>query len=229
MHDVRFSLVQFSSVQLLSPVELFLTPWTVAPQASLSITNSQSPPKPMSIESVMPSNHLILCHPLLLLPSIFPSIRVFSNETGRKKFLLLWNRDTGMLKLCQMKTEGSSSMTSIADGPLLALAAKGDSIREGWTHLWLEVLVNLRGWSELQPPSETVLLSVLQPPETAEATGGDSTRVLCAFWLTARDACHFYRGWEDLNIWSPCMMMGHFEKEKKNWNKLFYESNSKVS
>ena len=70
--------VQFSS---LSHVWLFVTPWTAACQASLSITNSQSPPKPMSIELVMPSNHLILCHPLLLLPSIFPSIRVFSNES----------------------------------------------------------------------------------------------------------------------------------------------------
>ena len=58
-----------------------MTPWTTACQASPSITNSQSPPKPMSIESVMPSNHLILCRPLLLLPSIFPSIRVFSNES----------------------------------------------------------------------------------------------------------------------------------------------------
>ena len=73
---------QFSSVQLLSRVQLFATPWTTARQASLSITNSWSPPKPMSIESVMPSNHLILCHPLLLLPSIFPSIRVFSNDSA---------------------------------------------------------------------------------------------------------------------------------------------------
>ena len=64
------------SVQSLSHVRLFVTPWTTAHQASLSITNSRSLPKPMSIESVMPSNHLILCHPLLL-PSIFPSIRVF--------------------------------------------------------------------------------------------------------------------------------------------------------
>ena len=72
--------VQFSAVQSLSHVRLFATPWTAARQSSLSITNSQSPPKPMSIESVMPSNHLILCHPLLLLHSIFPSIRVFSNE-----------------------------------------------------------------------------------------------------------------------------------------------------
>ena len=71
-----------SSVQLLSCVWLFVTPWTAAPEVSLSITNSRSPPKPMSIESVMPSNHLILCHPLLLLTSIFPSIRVFSNESA---------------------------------------------------------------------------------------------------------------------------------------------------
>ena len=70
-----------SLVQLLSCVRLFETPLTAACQASLSITNSQSLVKLMSIESVMPSNHLILCHPLLLLPSIFPSIRVFSNES----------------------------------------------------------------------------------------------------------------------------------------------------
>ena len=73
---------RFSSVQSLSHVWLFVTPWTAAFQASLSITNSQSLPKLMSIESVMPSNHLILCHPLLLLPSIFLSIRVFSNESA---------------------------------------------------------------------------------------------------------------------------------------------------
>ena len=71
----------FCSVQSLSRVQLFATPWTAVCQASLSITNSQSLPKLMSIESVMPSNHLILCHPLLLLPSVFPSIRVFSNES----------------------------------------------------------------------------------------------------------------------------------------------------
>ena len=71
----------FSSVQLLSHVWLFATPWIVARQASLSITNSRSSLKPVSIESVMPSNHFILCHPFLLLPSIFPSIRVFSNES----------------------------------------------------------------------------------------------------------------------------------------------------
>ena len=76
------TLLIFSSVQSLSRVLLFATPWTTACQASLFITNSQSPPKPMSIKSVMPSNYLIVCHPLLLLPSIFPSIRVFSNESA---------------------------------------------------------------------------------------------------------------------------------------------------
>ena len=71
-----------SSVQSLSPVRLFVTPWTAARQASLSITNSWNSPKPMSIESMMPSSHLILCCPLFLLPPIFPSIRVFSNESA---------------------------------------------------------------------------------------------------------------------------------------------------
>ena len=70
-----------SSVQLLSRVWLFVTPWTASRQAFLSITNSRSLLKLMSLESVMPSCHLILCHPLLLLPSMFPSIRVFSNES----------------------------------------------------------------------------------------------------------------------------------------------------
>ena len=71
-----------SSVELLSHVRLFATPWIATCQASLPITNSRSLPKFMSTESVMPSNHLILCRPLLLLPSIFPSIRVFSNESA---------------------------------------------------------------------------------------------------------------------------------------------------
>ena len=75
-------MIKFTSVQSLSCVRLFVNTWTAAHQASLSITSSWSPPKPISIESVMPSNHLIFCHPLLLLPSIFPSIRVFSNESA---------------------------------------------------------------------------------------------------------------------------------------------------
>ena len=82
--------VWFSSVQSLCRVRLFATPWTAACQASLSITNSRSLLKLRSIESVMPSNHLILCHPLLLPPSIFPSIRVFSNESV---LLIRWPKD----------------------------------------------------------------------------------------------------------------------------------------
>ena len=88
----RFRIVslQFSSVQSLSCVQLFATPWNAACQASLSITNSQSLPKPMSIVSVMPSNHLILCCTLLLPPSIFPSIRVFTNESALH---ITWPKD----------------------------------------------------------------------------------------------------------------------------------------
>ena len=83
-------IVGFTSVQLLSCVRLFVTPWTAACQASLSITNSRSLPKLTSIELVMPSNHLILCCPLLLLPSIFSSIRVFSNESALQ---IRWPKD----------------------------------------------------------------------------------------------------------------------------------------
>ena len=84
----NLSPVQFSY----SPVQLFATPWIAARQASLSITNSWSSPKPMSIKSVMPSNHLVLCRPLLLLPPIFPSIRVFSIESAlRIRWPKYWN------------------------------------------------------------------------------------------------------------------------------------------
>ena len=83
-------MIQFCSVHSLSHVWLFATPWTAARQASLSITNSRSPPKLMSIESVVPSNHLILCHPLLLLPSIFPSITVFSSDSALR---IRWPKD----------------------------------------------------------------------------------------------------------------------------------------
>ena len=82
LSTLQWVIFQFSSVQLLSRVQLFATPWIAACQAFLSITNSQSSPKLMSIELVMPSSHLILCHPLLLLPPIPPSIRVFSNESA---------------------------------------------------------------------------------------------------------------------------------------------------
>ena len=82
MNVYMHRLTQFSSVQSLSRVRLFANPWITARQASLSITNSRSPLKPMSIKSVMHSSHLILCHPLLRLPPIPPSIRVFSNESA---------------------------------------------------------------------------------------------------------------------------------------------------
>ena len=89
---LQITRVSVSSVQSLSHFRLFVTPWTAAHQASLSITNSQSLLKLMSIESVMPSNHLILCHPLLILPSILPSIRVFSNESAlRIRWPKYWN------------------------------------------------------------------------------------------------------------------------------------------
>ena len=86
---IEEKIIQFSSV---NRVQLFPTQWTAARQASLPITNSQSPPKPMSIESVMPFNHLILCRPLLLLPPIPPGIRVFSNEsTLRMRWPKYWS------------------------------------------------------------------------------------------------------------------------------------------
>ena len=96
-----------SSVQSLSRVWLFATPWTAAHQASLSITNSQSLFKLMSMESVMPSNHLILCHPLLLLPSIFPSIRVFS----------WW--------VCQFFASGGQSTGVLASASVLPMNIQG--------------------------------------------------------------------------------------------------------
>ena len=80
--DISYCELQFSSIQSLNRVRLFVTPWIAARQASLSITNSQSLPKPMSIVLVMPSNHLILCRPFLLLPPIPPSIRVFSDGSA---------------------------------------------------------------------------------------------------------------------------------------------------
>ena len=92
MNFLNLSIGQFSSVQSLSRVWLFATPWITARQASLSITRSRSSLRLTSIESVMPSSHLILCHPLLLLPPIPPSIRVFSNEsTLRMRWPMFWS------------------------------------------------------------------------------------------------------------------------------------------
>ena len=88
-NKILFIYSSVHSVQCLSRVQLFVTPWTAACQAFLSFTISQSLLKLMSIESVMPSNHLILCHPLLLLPSIFPSVKFFSNESA---LLIRWSK-----------------------------------------------------------------------------------------------------------------------------------------
>ena len=112
-----------SSVQSLSLVQLFVTPWTAACQASLSITNSQSLAKPTSIESVMASNHRILCHPLLLLPSIFPSIRDFSNVSALR---IRWPKYWSF----------SFSISPSNEHPGLI------SFRMDWTPLgWLDLLV----------------------------------------------------------------------------------------
>ena len=111
----------FSSVQSLSHVRLFGTPWTAAHQASLPITNSQSLLKLMSVESVMPSNHLILCRPLLLLPSIFPSIRVFSNESALRT---RWPKDWSF-SLSNSPSKGHSRLISFKMDWLDLLAVQG--------------------------------------------------------------------------------------------------------
>ena len=110
--------LNFSSVQLLSRVRLFVTRWTAARQASLSITNAQSLLKLLSIESVMPSDHLILCRPLILLPSIYPSIRVFSNEPVlRIRWPKYWNlqqRCGSVVARCRV---GVTERSSVCMGP----------------------------------------------------------------------------------------------------------------
>ena len=99
-----------SSVQLLSHVQLFASPWTVAHQASPSITNSWSLLKFMSFESVMPSNHLLFCRPLLFLPSIFPSLRVFSNESVLHiRWPKYWHFSFTMSLLCQWNVLGKNT------------------------------------------------------------------------------------------------------------------------
>ena len=101
------------SAQLLSRVRLFVTPWTAACQASLSITNSESLLKLMSTESVMPSNNLIHCHPLFLLPSIFPSIRVFSNESV---LCIMWPKYWSFSFSISPSSEYSGLISSRMDG-----------------------------------------------------------------------------------------------------------------
>ena len=109
-------------VQSLSCVQVFTTPWTAACQASLSITNSQSLLKLMSIESMMPSNHLILCHHLLCLPSIFPSIRVFSNESVRIRWPKYWS-----FSLSISPSNGYSGLIPLGLTGLIFLQSKGFS------------------------------------------------------------------------------------------------------
>ena len=113
--------VQFSSFQSLSHVRLFATPWTATHQASLSITNTQCLLKLMSTESVMPSNHLILCCPLFLLPSIFPSFKVFSNESVfHIRWTKYWNFSFGLSPSTEYSELISFRMKSLGQISLIA-------------------------------------------------------------------------------------------------------------
>ena len=138
---------QFSSVQSLSGVQLFATPWTAACQPSLSITNSQSLPKLTSVELVMPSNHLILCHPPLLPPSIFPSLKVFPNEsvlrTMRPKY---WSFSFNI-----SSSSEHSGLTSFRMDWLDLLVVQGTlkSLLQNPSHKWLKdsvLQVNPKPW-----------------------------------------------------------------------------------
>ena len=112
-------------VQSLSHVWLFVTPWTAARQASLSFTNSRSQPKLMSIELVMPSNHLFPCRPLLLLPSIFPSIRVFSNESAlRIRWPKYWRFSLGISPSNKYSGWFPSGLSDL--NPLNSMKRRGD-------------------------------------------------------------------------------------------------------
>ena len=130
--------VQFSSVQLLSCVWLFATPWTAARQASLSITNTWSLPKLMSIESVMPSKHLILCCPLLLLRPIPPSIRVFSNESA---LLMRWPKYWSFSFSISPSNEHSGLISLRMDWlDLLAVQRTLKSVLCGCTRFFVNIL-----------------------------------------------------------------------------------------
>ena len=119
--EALFNMEPVSSVQSLSHVRLFAAPWTASCQSSLSITNSQSLLKPMYIELVMPSNHLILCRPLLLLPSIFPSIRIFSSESV---LLIRWPKYWRFSFSISPSSEYSGLISFRIDG-LISLLSKG--------------------------------------------------------------------------------------------------------
>ena len=119
--QVIFKDTTFSSAQLLSRVQLFVAPWTAACQTSLSITNSQSLLKLMSTESVMPSNHPILCHPILFLPSISPSIRAFSNESVLH---IRWPKYSSF-SFSTSPSKEFSVLTSLGLTGLISLLSKG--------------------------------------------------------------------------------------------------------
>ena len=139
-------ILTFLSVQSLSHVQLFVTPWTTASQASLSFTKSQSLQKPMSIESVMPSSHLILCRPLLLLPPIPPSIRVFSNEST-----FIWGgQSIGVSASASVLPVNTQDWSPLGWTGWISLQSKGLSrvfsnrafkVRTGWLHQW--ILLNI--------------------------------------------------------------------------------------
>ena len=134
----------FSSVQLLSRVRLFATPWTAACQASLFITKSQSPPKPMSIKSVMPSNGLILRHPLLLLSSIFPSIRVFPNESAlRIRWPKYW-KTSASASVLAMNTQG---------GFPLGLTSLSSLLSKGLSGVFSSIMIQRHQLFSAQPSS----------------------------------------------------------------------------
>ena len=145
-HSVQLSSVQFSRVQL------FVTPWAAACQAPLSITNSQSLLKLMSLMSVMPSNHLLLCRPLLLLPSIFPSIRVFSNDTHSVHF----------------SSVQSLSRVRLFATPWIAVRQASLSITDSWSLLKLMSI-------ELAMPSNHLILCHSSTRDQAQAPCSESS------------------------------------------------------
>ena len=136
---------------MLSRVRLFATLWTAARQASLSITNSRSLLRLMSTESVMPSNHLILCHPLLLLPSIFPSIRVFSSESVLS---IMWSK-CWSFSFCTTSSNDYSGLISFRMDWLDLLAVQGDSQESSPTPEFKSI--NSSAFSFLYGPALTVM------------------------------------------------------------------------
>ena len=167
----KHSLLSFSSVQSLSHVRLFAAPWTAACQASPSITNSWNLLKFMSIASVMPSNYLILCHPLLLLPSIFPSIRVFSNKSALH---IRWSKDWSFSFSISPSNEYSGLISFRIDWFDL-LAVQGTLRSLLWNHslkahsrssiniCWIKRLREVKGSTQLS--TATLLLRFFLRPD----------------------------------------------------------------